>query len=228
MKYLALLLLAGCTAAVPTPTKVTTLPVTGPPRTPPRPQLMATALATGPTTVAIGYRTTEGTPLSDTGYSVTFNDALPQLTLLAAPNGVSLLQNIDGMQLPIITVPWVDAQLMPFGFFGLITNGVAMAAPVPTTITQPQVPKASSLRLPPINYPTGVPARWALQESEDLVHWHVLARYYDGAPRQESFVPSTVGNRFFRHIGNPWPPYNGAVFQTNRPDLWEKFHGTEQ
>lgn len=191
-----LAILVGCTAPVTAPKKVTALP-----------QIAMAAEASLPTTVAIGYRTTNGRPLSDIGFSVTYAGPLPQLSLVIAPNAISLVHTVNGLAIPVITAPWSGAQMMPPGFFGLITNGVAMAQPN-TTFSQPPQPPASSLRLrvPPLKYPAKTPARWALQESEDLVHWRTIARYYDSGYAMESFVAPASGTKFFRRIGNPWPP----------------------
>jgi hypothetical protein len=88
-------------------------------------------------------------------------------------------------------------------------------------------PEPSILKqLPPLIYPTNCPAFWVLQWSEDLKHWHNLARYYGDYP-DECFRPPQTGNRFFRRIGNPMLPFKDG-FQKNRPDLWEKLKGDEE
>jgi len=81
--------------------------------------------------------------------------------------------------------------------------------------------------LPPLRYPTNAPAAfWVLQWSDDLKHWHVLARFYGNYP-DTAFVPPKTGNRFFRYIGTPQKPaYDG--FMTNRPDLWLKLGGDKE
>ena len=89
------------------------------------------------------------------------------------------------------------------------------------------VPEPSILKaLPPLIYPTNCAAFWVLQYSDDLIHWHNLARYYGDYP-DECFVPPKTGNRFFRRIGNSRPPYKDE-FQKDRPDLWEKLGGDKE
>jgi hypothetical protein len=81
-----------------------------------------------PTTLALGYRVTDGRPLTDTGINVTYDGPAPDVSLCLSPDSISLMEKKNGDHwIVVFTVPWNAADSMPDGFFGLITNGIIVS-----------------------------------------------------------------------------------------------------
>ena len=81
-----------------------------------------------PNTVTIGYKVTDGRPLTDTGFGVTYIGPIPQVGLMLTATSISIMQTINGLTVPAVTIPWSNPNMMPVGFFGIVTNSVSLSA----------------------------------------------------------------------------------------------------
>jgi len=124
---LALLILCGCTAPPNTPlTSSAPIPPKSVPKLPTHRAMLVTDSL--PNVLQIGYRATDGQLLSDTGVSVTYEGPVPDVSLCLSPDSISLMERKNGDHwVVVVTMPWSQADSMPDGFFGFITNSVQAA-----------------------------------------------------------------------------------------------------